>query len=274
MMLSIITINRNNAEGLKRTLDSVKEQTCQEFEHIIIDGASSDDSVKIIESYVRDVSCMKYDVFWISEPDTGIYNAMNKGVRKAKGEYVLMLNSGDYLEDEHVIERIIPELDETDIVQGNVIKVVNGKEIVDCGLGKSNISFIDVMGGHFLHQASFCKLTLFDQYGYFDESYRINGDTVFYAKCLGFGNASFKYVDQKIAYFDTTGISANPDGKWVAIRRKEDERYEQMFTQRMWDLHMVESKKIHLYEKLHSTRWSWWITMAIAHLVQLIHRGK
>ena len=274
MKLSIITINRNNAEGLKRTLDSVKTQTYQGFEHIIIDGASTDDSVKIIESYIRDVSCMKYDVLWVSEPDTGIYNAMNRGVRKVHGDYVLMLNSGDYLVDELVLERIVPELDGTDIIQGNIIKVGASEEQLERGYGKSDITFIDVMKNHFLHQASFCRRELFDKYGYFDESYKINGDTVFYAKCLGFGNATFRYVNQSIAYFDTTGISADPNGKWAILRKEEDERYEQMFSQRMWDLFYKEEKKIKLYDKLHAHRWSWYMTMAIARLVNLLHRAK
>lgn len=271
MKLSVITINRNNAEGLERTLSSVLNQTYGKFEHIIIDGASIDDSIKIIESYVRDVSCMKYDVSWVSEPDTGIYDAMNRGVRKAHGDYVLMLNSGDYLVNDHVLERIVPELDGTDIIQGNIIKVGVGEERLERGYGKSDISFIDVMKNHFLHQASFCRRELFDKYGYFDDSYRINGDTVFYAKCLGFGNASFKYVDQNIAYFDTEGISADPEGKWVALRREEDARYENMFSQRMWDLFYKEEKKIKLYDKLHSHKWSWSLTMAIARLIKLFH---
>lgn len=274
MKLSIITINRNNAEGLKRTLDSVKSQECQEFEHIIIDGASTDDSVKIIESYVRDVSCMKYNVLWVSEPDKGIYEAMNKGVRMAHGEYTLMLNSGDYLVDERVIERIMPELDETDIVQGNVVSNINGQEVLRRGFGKSDITFIDAMHAHFLHQASFCRRDLFERYGYFDESYHINGDTVFYAKCLAFGNATFKYIDQNIAYFDTTGISADPEGKWVTIRREEDKRYMDMFSSCMQRLLTDEEKKIKLYDKLHAHRWSWNMTMAIAHLIDLFHKSK
>lgn len=275
MKLSIITINRNNAEGLERTLNSVLTQTYGEFEYIIVDGASTDSSVDVIKEYVRKVergeSRVK-SVVWVSEPDGGIYNAMNKGIRKAKGEYTLMLNSGDYLLDEHVIEQILPELDGTDIVQGNVISTIDGKNVVKRGYGKSDISFIDAMSGQFLHQASFCRRVLFDKYGYFDESYRINGDTVFYAKCLGFGNASFKYVAQNIAYFDMTGISANPDKKWETIRREEDERYSHMFTERMWRMQFVEAKKIKLYDKLHAHKWSWVMTMLVAHLVNLFHK--
>ena len=265
MKLSIITINRNNAEGLHRTLESVSAQTYHEMEHVIVDGASTDGSVDVIKEYVD--RCMMYNVLWVSEPDGGIYEAMNKGLKMCQGEYTLMLNSGDYLVDEHVIERLMPELDGTDIVQGNIVKVEDGKEVVCNGYGKSEITFIDVMKNHFLHQASFCRRELFDIYGYFDESYKINGDTVFYAKCLGFGDATFKYVNQNIAYFDTTGISADPDGKWAVLRKEEDERYAKMFSQRMWDLFYKEEKKIKLYDKLHTHKWSWWLTMAISKII-------
>lgn len=271
MKLSIITINRNNAEGLRKTMESVFTQTCKEFEYIVVDGASSDDSVGIVKEYAQklEIGDWRLENFkWISEPDTGIYNAMNKGVKMCHGKYTLMLNSGDYLVDEHVIERIMPELDGSDIVQGNIIKVKNGEVLLGRGVGKSDITFIDVMRGIFLHQASFCKRELFDKYGYFDESYRINGDTVFYAKCLGFGDATFRYVNQNIAYFDMSGISADPEGKYRKLRKEEDERYAQMFTKRMWDLFYKEEKKIKLYDKLHAHKWSWYITMVIARLLK------
>lgn len=321
MKLSIITINRNNTTGLRKTMESVFVQTYKDFEYIVVDGASDDDSVNVIKELesegVRELGAFK----WLSEPDTGIYNAMNKGVEIALGKrvvdtfnrstlcgdknkeieiaegrrvvnpfnrsersecenkvikdgYVLMLNSGDYLVDEHVIERIIPELDGTDIVQGNIIKVQEGKEIVERGYGKSEITFIDVIKNHFLHQASFCRRDLFERYGYYDESYKINGDTVFYAKCLGFGDASFRYVDINIAFFDITGISADPEGKWMVLRKEEDERYAHMFSNRMWDLFYKEEKKINLYDKLHAHRWSWNLTMAIAHLCNWIYKAK
>ncbi len=298
MKLSIITINYNNADGLRKTMESVFAQTCKEFEYIVVDGASKDGSVEIIREYesIHSLNVHSFNFTWVSEPDTGIYNAMNKGIEIALGKrvvdsfnrsersecenkeieegYVLMLNSGDYLVDEHVIGRIIPELDGTDIIQGYTISNINGQMIIEKGYGRSEISFIDVMKNHFLHQASFCKIDLFERYGYFDESYKINGDTVFYAKCLGFGNATFKYIDQNIAYYEGGGISDDPDGKWMTLRKEEDERYAQMFSKRMWDLFYKEEKKINLYNKLHAYRWSWNLTMAITHLLNFFHSGK
>lgn len=272
MKLSIITINRNNAEGLRRTLNSVAAQTNKEFEHIIVDGASTDGSVEEIKEYVNHVSCMIYDVLWASEPDTGIYNAMNKGVRKAKGEYVLMLNSGDYLVDEHVVELILPDLDGTDIVQGNIIENKDGTLYRNRGYGKSEIDMNDVMHGHFLHQAAFCRRDLFERYGYFDESYRLAGDTKFFMDCLGVHDASFRYVDINIANYDLTGISAETTGKWKERKNAENSRLRnELFSRRTEEYVMDNEKKVRLYDKLHTHQWIWNLTMAVAHIYNWIY---
>lgn len=260
MKLSIITINYNNAAGLKKTLDSVAAQTSTDFEHIIVDGASMDGSVEIIRQYAdsqairrRGDEAMR-QITWLSEPDTGIYNAMNKGVRMANGEYTLMLNSGDYLVDEYVVEQIIPLLDGTDIIQGNTISIIDEKNIINRGYGKSDISFIDVYNGHFLHQASFTKRILFEQYGYFDEKYKIGGDTVFFLKTLGFGNASFAYRDMNIAYFDTNGISTNHTPYWNDQRAIEDQMYDDLLSYRLLQLCKEDGYKIDVFNLI-SSHW-------------------
>lgn len=96
MKLSIITINYNNREGLRKTIESVVAQTTREFEYIVIDGGSTDGSVDVIKEF------SDYIDYWVSEPDKGIYNAMNKGVKVAHGDYCQFLNSGDWLYDSNV----------------------------------------------------------------------------------------------------------------------------------------------------------------------------
>lgn len=120
MKLTIITINYNNAAGLKLTMESVWSQTSNEFEYIIIDGASTDGSVEYLSKncQLSTINCQL-----LTEPDTGIYNAMNKGILMAKGEYIHFLNSGDWLVDERVVEDMLHELPDCDIFVGNVIKV-------------------------------------------------------------------------------------------------------------------------------------------------------
>ena len=94
MTLSIITINRNNAQGLKKTMQSVVSQTSKDLEYIVVDGASTDESVEVIKHFAE-----QRDIRWVSERDKGIYNAMNKGIGMAQGEYVMILNSGQYAQD-------------------------------------------------------------------------------------------------------------------------------------------------------------------------------
>lgn len=227
MKLSVVTINYNNASGLQKTIDSVAIQTYKEFEHIIVDGNSNDEGVRIIQEYdyAQRSSGQPHPVIrWTSEVDKGIYNAMNKGVRMAQGEYVLMLNSGDTLVDEQVLERIIPELDGTDIVQGNTIEEHEGKQVQNKGYGKSEITMSDIKHGKFLHQASFCRRDMFERYGYFDDSYAIVADKKFFINCLGFHDASFKYVDIDVANFDVNGISSATEGPWHEKHEAEYKR--------------------------------------------------
>lgn len=270
MKLSIVTINYNNADGLRKTMESVFAQTCKEFEYIVIDGASTDGSVEIIKEYAQKAESQEprvKSVIWTSEPDTGIYNAMNKGVRKATGEYVLMLNSGDYLVDEHVIERIIPELDGTDIVQGNNIEERANGVYRNRGYGKSDIDLFDIMKGHFLHQSSFCRRDLFERHGYFDESYKMSADTKFFMICLGKKDASFKYVDIDVANYDMSGISAERKGPWAKCHQEELERIrKEVFSGRMFNFMLENDKKVRLYNELHAHKWIWNLTMVVAHI--------
>lgn len=274
MKLSIITINYNNAEGLRKTMESVLKQTYQDFEYVIVDGGSSDGSVPIVKAYEERIIANRVNnqtqfplISWVSEHDNGIYDAMNRGIRKAKGEYTLMLNSGDYLVDEHVIERIMPELDETDIVQGNNIEECSGKTYRNRGYGKSDIDFFDVMKGHFLHQSSFCKRDLFERYGYFDESYKMSGDTKFFMTCLGKNNASFKYIDIDVANYDLSGISAEKTGKWAQLRAEEHARLmKEFYSPRLLHFFETNDKKVRLYNQLHAHRWIWNLVMLIAHI--------
>ena len=276
MKLSIITINYNNAAGLRKTLDSVAFQRCTDFEHIIVDGASTDGSVDIIREYENTLasrlSSLASRLKWLSEPDTGIYNAMNKGVRLAKGEYTLMLNSGDYLVDENVIGKVLPLLDGTDIIQGNTIEDINDKKYRNRGYGKSDIDFFDVMKGFFLHQASFCKRELFDKYGLFDESYRIIGDTKFFMTCLGKGNATFTYIDVDVANYDIHGISAETDGKWAERRVLEYHRMrDELYSYRLNSFFEENDKKIRLYEQLHQHKWVWYLVMTISYIYDKLY---
>ena len=117
--ITIITINFNNCEGLGKTIDSVVSQSCHDYEYIVIDGGSTDGSVNVIKDNADNID------YWVSEKDDGIYNAMNKGIDHATGEYCLFLNSGDTLHDCEVIASVVPVL-EADIVVGAIRKCTSG----------------------------------------------------------------------------------------------------------------------------------------------------
>ena len=104
-----ITINRDNAAGLRKTIESIVTQNCTDFEYLIIDGASNDGSIDVIKDYKLHLVYGNKITYWVSEPDTGIYNAMNKGIKHATGTYLYMLNSGDWLE-QNALEPIIQAL--------------------------------------------------------------------------------------------------------------------------------------------------------------------
>lgn len=201
MKISIITINFNNCEGLQKTIESVIYQTYKDIEYIVIDGNSTDGSKKALEQY-RD-----HFAYWVSEPDAGIYCAMNKGTAHASGDYVLYLNSGDCLFDANTIEDVIPELGEEDLVMGKVRFIPSGR------IGWDDISapitlmnFIE--GGPVPHQATFIKRSLVERHPY-DEKFRIVSDWKFFIQSICIDNCTYKIIPNVITDFMEGGISSN-----------------------------------------------------------------
>lgn len=199
MKLSIITINRNNAAGLRKTIESVVSQTFTNFEYIVIDGASTDDSVDVIKKYAERIT------YWVSEPDTGIYNAMNKGILKASGEYLLFLNSGDWLCND-VLDKILKNDRYSDIIYGNVF-VFNEEKIWEMKYPfVLSLSFF-YFGGNICHQGTFIKREFLIEIGGYDECFRICADYDSYIKAILKGK-SFEHVDLFIAFYNHEGISS------------------------------------------------------------------
>jgi glycosyltransferase involved in cell wall biosynthesis len=207
MKLSIITVNYNDRDGLKKTIESVVSQTFQDYEYIVIDGGSTDGSAEVIKQYADKIT------YWVSEPDKGIYDAMNKGIRQAKGEYCQFLNSGDYLYSDTVLTTVFQEKYDEDIVTGNVIEKYKHKTVLRKGRayireqeGKS-LTLFDLVCGTISHPTTFIRKKLFDQYGLYNENYKIVSDWAFFLETVGLGGIKVKYIDVNIAYFDMYGIS-------------------------------------------------------------------
>lgn len=222
MILSIITINRNNASGLEKTMKSVLAQTFKEFEYVVIDGASTDGSIDIIEKLEPQFEGM---LKWISESDSGIYNAMNKGIRMATGDYIQVLNSGDNFADNTVVESMINALGQAnclDILYGNMIKVwPDGRKFKDICGGKKGLSMMDFYCGTLNHNCAYIRRSLFDKFGLYDENLKICSDWEWYLKAIPLGGIKPVYVDIDVTHFDMTGISeSREDSKSIIIQER------------------------------------------------------
>jgi glycosyltransferase involved in cell wall biosynthesis len=219
--LSIITVNLNNTKGLERTMNSVFHQTFKDFEYIIIDGGSTDGSKELIENGSNNF------VYWVSERDNGIYHAMNKGIKKAKGDYLLFLNSGDYLINDGILENIISELDGTGIIYGNIFLVIN-REKSWTGHYPAKLSFQYFVDSSLPHPATFIKRTLFDKVGFYNESMKIIADWKFFLDAICRYNASYKHIDKTISVYDHNGLSSkaeNLEGMQKEKRTVLEEEY-------------------------------------------------
>ena len=207
MKLSIITINRNNDAGLEKTLQSVMSQTFKEFEYIVVDGASTDGSVEAIKKHESQFAHLK----WVSEPDTGIYNAMNKGIRMASGEYIQILNSADCLASDNVTEQMIAALEKEgspSILYGNMIKCFpDGRRMRDRSFAGREITMLGMYKGTLNHDPAYIRRDLFDKYGRYDESLKIVSDWKWYLQAIVLGGEKPQYVDLDVTLFDMTGIS-------------------------------------------------------------------
>lgn len=200
-LLSIITINYNNADGLLLTVESVLSQTEKDFEYIIIDGGSTDASKEVLAKYESSFS------YWISEKDTGIYNAMNKGWRKASGKYCLFLNSGDYLYDKNVIENAIQVLknSEQDVVYGDLNIFDDTRSTIR--RFEESVSLYYFYYDFLPHPASFIQRTLLEQLNGYRENYRVISDWIFFIEAF-IAKATFAKVDLIVSAFNNLGISS------------------------------------------------------------------
>lgn len=198
--LSIITINYNNSIGLEKTIQSTISQNFKDFEYLVIDGGSNDGSLTVIEKNKSAIH------FYISEPDTGIYNAMNKGVKAAKGEYLLFLNSGDVLNGDTALYDFMSHKDFSgDIIYGDY-HFEEGEKIFPDKL--SPLFFVRTS---LPHQSTLFKREVFDAMGLYEEHYTIVSDRAFYIKCFLSNRFVFRHIPYSLSIYDLFGISNNPE---------------------------------------------------------------
>lgn len=199
MKLSIITICKNE-QNLRRTLDSINNQTFKDFEWIVIDGKSDSKIIKIFDEYRDRIN------FFTSEVDRGIYNAYNKAIKKAHGEYVCFMNAGDVFYDDMVLENVFGRKQTADILYGNTNIIKGKKSYIE--EAPDTIDKYFFMYGTINHQSCFIKTSLFKKYGLYNESYKIASD---FEKFIVFAkhNVCFKKLNLVIATYYKNGISSN-----------------------------------------------------------------
>jgi glycosyltransferase involved in cell wall biosynthesis len=202
--------------GLEKTLTSVAQQTHKDIQYVIIDGASTDGSEKLLETFEYS------NAVKISEPDSGIYNAMNKGIRQCTGDYLLFLNSGDTLRDPQAIEDIIPNLKGNKDLYYGELAMQGGLEDRIKTYPEQLDFYYFFSTGSLPHPALFFKKSLFDDIGFYREKFKIVGDWDFYVNALFKHQATYQRIDRVISNFDTDGISSNPKQRDVLLAEKDE----------------------------------------------------
>lgn len=235
--LSIITINYNNLKGLKNTFKSVFEQTYQDFEYIVIDGGSTDGSKELIEENANKLT------YWVSEPDKGIYNAMNKGLMMSNGEYLLFLNSGDTLFNNGILAKTISYFKtKADIYYGNLMFNDNN---LFCP--HNEISLSTFFYSFIPHPSSFTKRELLITLK-FNEDYTIISDWIFFLTCY-LKQKKFKYLDIIVTRFEEAGLSSNFNN----IKTETDKALIEIFPNVILDLEYINELNYFKYSRIHKT---------------------
>jgi glycosyltransferase involved in cell wall biosynthesis len=204
--LSVITINYNNKKGLEKTVQSVLEQEFRDFEYIVVDGASDDGSRDVIKAHEDRISK------WVSEKDSGIYNAQNKGLAMAGGDYCLFLNSGDLLADKQVLRKVFSEERKEDILYGDMLVDWGGGKITHEKMHRK-VGLYEMYTDTIWHPSAFIRRSLFEKYGNYDERYRIVADYEFFFRAVIAHKASLNYLPYPVAVFGFNGTSSLPENK-------------------------------------------------------------
>ena len=220
MKLSIITICYNEP-NLERTCQSIVNQTWQDFEWIVIDGGSNDDTQKIWDKY-------KYRINkFISEKDSGIYNAMNKGIRLASGEYLIFLNAGDFYDNKNVLKNIMKNDFDKDIISCD-IKFLKKNNKIQKWTSPETVNDEFLILYSLPHPATFIRKNLFDKYGLYNEDYKIVSDYEKWIQFIKIHNCSYKHIPIFCSVFNCMGISSSNN----ELRFKEkSEILQKYFTQ-------------------------------------------
>lgn len=210
MKISIITATFNSAATVRDTFDSVLSQSFQDYEYIVIDGNSKDETVSIIKEY-----CEKFSgkMHWISEPDKGIYDAMNKGISLASGDVVGILNSDDFYSSNDILQKVFQAFTDKNIdaVYGDIhyVNADNLHKNVRYYSSKSFRRWKMRFGYMPAHPSFYCKKTIYDKYGKFDTTFKIASDFECLLRFIFVGEIKTKYLEEDFVTMRTGGASSS-----------------------------------------------------------------
>lgn len=241
--LSIITINYNNLEGLKRTFNSIIPKKDDSFEYIVIDGNSTDGSSELIKKHSSQID------YWVSESDRGIYHAMNKGIGKASGEYLLFINSGDEIAPHIDLNKVIDQLTEEEIIFYNIIEIIDIEKNISITKRLPNtLDFRFFIQDALPHQSTLIKRECLINYGGYSEKMKIFSDWAFFMDAICKLELSYKHVDEELALFYQDGISSKPENRailWSELKQYVETNYpiyKRLYNE--WDDQRIELHKL------------------------------
>lgn len=224
MKVSIITINYNNAKGLERTLESISPHKMERVELIVIDGGSTDTSLDVILHHKEQID------YYVSEKDKGIYNAMNKGIERAKGEYLLFINSGDVMMPNINFGTTIKHLDSSEDIIYFDLEVIDPNSTFHLVKRYTDqLDFKYFCGETLPHPASFIRKELFLKYGFYREDLKIVADWAFYIDTIIKYGCSYRRVEECFSTFFLDGISSKPENI-AAIRAEQVKHIEEHYS--------------------------------------------
>ncbi len=231
--ISIVTICKNAQNSIERTVRSVVSQTYPELEYIVVDGASTDKTLERVRLYRDHIAKL------ISEPDDGIYDAMNKGVRAAGGDYLAFINAGDYLFEPHVVENVVQTIQQSGLQDFDVLSadllVYDPVHSTGSIWAASKRTRLSMYVGSLPHPSTFHKKSAFEKNGLFDTSFKIAGDYEWFVRAFEKNHLSFARINMLAAVFINDGVSTSP--KWQMLQDEEKERFRRQYytkRQRFW----------------------------------------
>lgn len=263
-IISIITINYNDKSGLSKTIESVKNQSFKDFEFIIIDGGSTDGSTDLIEQNKQIIT------HWVSEKDTGVFNAMNKGIKVATGNFVIFMNGGDCFYNEKVLEEVNQLLTpEYDIYYGDNYKVSPNSKRLKTYPEKLNFSFF--YSSSINHQSTFIRKSLFEDHFYYNENYKIASDWEFFVYTICYKNVPYKYLKKTIAIYDFTGISSNQkfSDLFISEKKQSIQKYFPAFIDDYKDINELTSKRFLQFQHIKKYTFAWKFLKATINIILL-----